>query len=122
MKKAKPEIIPGRLSSNKEYSHFLLEIKTRIRDAQYAALKAVNTELIQLYWDIGKKIVEKQEWGKSIVETLAQDLQLEYPGIKGFSSANLWRMRNFYLNYKDSEKLAPLVREISWAKNLIIMI
>lgn len=103
------------------YSNFLLEIKTRIKEAQYAALKAVNTELIQLYWDLGKKIVEKQLWGKSIVENLAQDLQKEFPGIKGFSSANLWRMRNFYLNYTESKILAPLVREISWVKNIIIM-
>ncbi len=104
-----------------DYVEFLSEIKQRIAQAQYSALKSVNKELISLYWDIGKKIVEKQEWGKSVVETLAKDLQREYPGIKGFSSANLWRMRNFYLNYKDSEKLAPLVREISWVKNIIIM-
>jgi predicted nuclease of restriction endonuclease-like (RecB) superfamily len=104
-----------------DYRHFLIEIKQRIREAQYSALKAVNKELIGLYWDIGKKIVEKQDWGKSIVETLAKDLQAEYPSVGGFSSANLWRMRNFYLNYKASEKLAPLVREISWVKNIIIM-
>lgn len=108
----------------KEYQMFLVEVKQRIRDAQYSALKAVNKELILLYLDIGKKIVEKQEelgWGRSIVENLAKDLQKEYPGIKGFSSANIWRMRNFYLSYKNDEKLAPLVREISWAKNIIIM-
>lgn len=112
------------ISISIEYSLFLSEIKERIRDAQYVALKVVNKELIILYWDIGKKIVEQQEkygWGKSIVETLASDLQKEYPGIKGFSNANLWRMKTFYLNYKNSEKLAPLVREISWAKNIIIM-
>ncbi len=108
-------------SHSKEYRHFLLDIKQRIRDAQYTALKSVNKELIQLYWDIGGKIMERQDWGKSIVETLARDLQEEYPGIKGFSSANLWRMRTFYLNYSGSEKLAPLVREISWTKNVIIM-
>jgi predicted nuclease of restriction endonuclease-like (RecB) superfamily len=55
------------------------------------------------------------------VETLARDLQNEFPGIQGFSSANLWRMRNFFLAYHDNEKLAPLVREISWTKNVIIM-
>lgn len=111
-------------SISKDYIIFLSEIKERIRNAQYAALKGVNKELITLYWDIGKKIVEQQEkygWGKAIVETLAKDLQKEYHGIKGFSSANLWRMRTFYLNYKNSEKLAPMVREISWAKNIIIM-
>ena len=112
------------LSKDKKYSEFLLDIKNRIREAQYAALKTVNKELINLYWDLGKKIVEKQEqfsWGKAVVENLAKDLQKEYQGIKGFSTANLWRMRTVYLNYKDSEKLAPLVREISWVKNIIIM-
>jgi predicted nuclease of restriction endonuclease-like (RecB) superfamily len=111
-------------SIEKEYFSFLSEIKEKITASQYAALKAVNKELISLYWDLGKRIVEQQEkhnWGKSIVETLAKDLQKEYPGIKGFSSANLWRMRNFYLHYRDNEKLAPLVREISWTKNLIIL-
>ncbi len=111
-------------SISKNYIIFLSEIKERIKVAQYAALNVVNKELITLYWDIGKKIVEQQEkygWGKAIVETLAKDLQKEYPEIKGFSSANLWRMRTFYLNYKNSEKLAPLVREISWTKNIIIM-
>jgi hypothetical protein len=57
---------------------------------------------------------EKLGWGKSIVETLARDLQKEFPGIQGFSSANLWRMRNFYITYQENGKLAPLVREISW--------
>jgi len=107
-----------------EYKTFLKEIKERIYKAQYDALKAVNKELINLYWDMGRSIVAKQDelgWGKAIVETLAKDLQKEFPGIQGFSSANLWRMRNFYLTYHQNEKLAPLVREISWTKNIIIM-
>ncbi|MBI4687359.1 MAG: DUF1016 domain-containing protein [Nitrospirae bacterium] len=107
-----------------EYKTFFKEIKERIYKAQYDALKAVNKELINLYWDIGKSIVAKQEklgWGKAIVETLAKDLQKEFPGIQGFSSANLWRMRNFYLTYWSNEKLAPMVREISWTKNIMIM-
>jgi predicted nuclease of restriction endonuclease-like (RecB) superfamily len=77
-----------------------------------------------LYWDIGKKIVEKQDefgWGKSIVENLSTDLRSSFPGIAGFSSGNLWRMRTFFLRYCGNQKLAPLVREISWAKNIIIM-
>src|SRR5208282_1434860 len=106
------------------YKTFLKEIKERIYKAQYDALKTVNKELINLYWDIGRSIVAKQEklgWGKAIVETLAKDLQKEFPGIQGFSIANLWRMRNFYISYQENEKLAPLVREISWTKNVIIM-
>jgi predicted nuclease of restriction endonuclease-like (RecB) superfamily len=112
------------LSSEKRYADFFLEIKQRIKEAQYVALKAVNKELIMLYWDIGKRIVEQQEshrWGKAIVENLAKDLQKEYPGIRGFSAQNLWYMRQFYLRYKEKTKLQPMVGEISWAKNLIIM-
>lgn len=105
----------------KDYVIFLSNIKKKILESQYSALKAVNKELINLYFDIGKSIVDKQEWGKSIVETLSIDLQKAFPGVKGFSSANIWRMRNFFLIYKENEKLAPLVREISWSKNLLIM-
>jgi len=107
-----------------EYKVFVTEIKKRIRNAQYAALKSVNKELIGLYWDIGKMIVEKQErlgWRKSIVETLANDLHFEFPGIDGFSSRNLWNMRNFYLLYVDFPKLQPVAAEISWTKNIIIL-
>jgi predicted nuclease of restriction endonuclease-like (RecB) superfamily len=77
-----------------------------------------------LYWDIGGKIVDNQKkygWGKAIVETLAKDLQTEFPGVAGYSADNLWRMRKFYLNYANKPKLAPLVQEIAWAHNIIIM-
>ena len=106
------------------YSNLLVEIKQRIRSAQYEALKAVNKELIALYWDIGHLIVTRQEgktWGKSIVQQLAKDLQAEFPGIGGYSTANLWRMKLFYESYVDNEKLAPMVREISWSHNLVIL-
>lgn len=106
-----------------DYRAFFREIKEKILDAQYKALKFVNLELISLNWDIGKSIVEKQEqlgWGKSVVETLSKDLQSEFSGIQGFSSQNLWRMRRFYLSYQKNEKLAPLVREIGWSHNIVI--
>jgi predicted nuclease of restriction endonuclease-like (RecB) superfamily len=77
---------------NQSYNGFITDIKQRIRTAQYAAMKAVNKEQIQLNWDIGRMIVEKQEqhgWGKSIVEQVAKDLQEEFPGQSGFSKANL---------------------------------
>jgi len=106
------------------YKNFLTDIKHRIRSAQYAALKAVNKEQIQLNWDIGKSIVEKQEllgWGKSVVAQLSKDLQEEFPGQSGWSIDNLWRMRKLYLNYKDLPNLAPLVQEIGWTHNIIIL-
>lgn len=101
-----------------------MEVKQRIRSAQYAALRAVNKELITLYWDIGELIITQQQgetWGKSVVGTLSQDLKTEFPGISGFSAANLWRMKLFYETYVNNEKLAPLVREIGWTHNLVIM-
>ena len=55
------------------------------------------------------------------MHVLSDELQKEFPGAKGYSAANLWRMRNFYLTYKDSKKLAPMVREISWSNNVVIM-
>lgn len=106
------------------YGEVLTEIKQRIHAAQYEALRAVNSKLISLYWDIGKIIVSRQEgetWGKSVVKTLAQDLQQAFPGISGFSSSNLWRMKLFYESYQELEKLAPMVREIGWSHNLVIM-
>lgn len=108
----------------KDYGILLADIKQRIRSAQYDALKAVNKELISLYWDIGKIIIERlkgKSWGKSVVEELASDLQQEFPAVGGFSSSNLWRMKGFFETYADSTKLAPLVREISWSHNLVIM-
>ncbi len=107
-----------------EYAELLKNIKERITAAQYEALKTVNKELIALYWDIGRMIVERQDkesWGKSVVELLSKDLQAEFPGIRGFSMQNLWYMRQFYLNYRGNQKLQPMVGEISWTKNLVIM-
>jgi predicted nuclease of restriction endonuclease-like (RecB) superfamily len=108
----------------KDYAVFLHDIKQRISAAQYAALKAVNKELIGLYWGIGKMIVERQEkesWGKSVVERLSLDLQKEFPGMMGFSARNIWYMRNFYTIYGKNTKLQPLVAEIGWAHNVVII-
>lgn len=108
----------------KEYTEFLMEIKTKIRKSQYEAMKAVNVTLIKLYWEIGQEIYNRQEekgWGKSVVEILAKELKEEFPNVKGFSARNLWRMRNLYVAYKDNEILPPLVAEISWSKNIVIM-
>jgi predicted nuclease of restriction endonuclease-like (RecB) superfamily len=101
-----------------------MEVQQRIRSAQYEALKAVNREMINLYWDIGQMIVIKQQdasWGKSVVEQLAKDLQAEFPGISGFSARNIWNMRNFYVTYSQNQKLQPMVAEIGWTHNLVIL-
>ena len=112
------------LGKPQDYPRLLSEIKERIRSAQYEALKAVNKELVGLYWDIGRLIVERQEaqgWGKAVVEQLAADLRTEFPGVGGFSASNLWRMKAFFEAYTGLEKLAQLVREIGWSHNLALL-
>lgn len=112
------------LSSAKEYGDFLVLVKNRIRQAQYQALRAANQQLLALCWDLGESIHRKQEtlgWGRSVVETLARDLQAEFPGQHGFSATNLWLMRQFYEEYQNQPNLQPLVGEISWTKNVLIM-
>lgn len=122
--KANDKTPMNKLDQPGDYPSLLSEIKERIRSAQYEALKAVNTELVGLYWDIGRMIVGRQAgetWGKAIVQQLAGDLQNEFPGVGGFSASNLWRMKAFFEAYTGLEKLAPLVREISWSHNLAIL-
>ncbi|QIL78261.1 MULTISPECIES: YhcG family protein [Hymenobacter] len=107
-----------------DYAQLLTALTHRVRAAQYRALQQVNREQMQLYWDLGQLIAERQQqqgWGKAVVETLARDLQREFAGVSGFSVQNLWYMRQFYLEYSASELLQPLVGEISWAKHLLIM-
>ena len=111
------------IQNDNEFQIFVKEIKERILSSQYEALKKVNKELINLYWNIGKDIVTKQEaygWGKSVVENLSAELQKEFVGIKGFSAQNLWNMRQFYLEYYQNEKLQTLSREIGWSHNVEI--
>lgn len=102
---------------------FIADIKQKVRQAQYDALKVVNTQLINLYWEIGKSISEKQSenWGKAVVPMLSKELQKEFPGIGGFSEGNLWLMAQFFNEYHIVEFLVPLVREISWSKHTSIL-
>ena len=100
------------------------EIISIIERARERAFHAVNRELISMYWEIGGYIsnkVKEAGWGKAVVEDFARFIQTERPDLKGFSASNIWRMRQFYDLYCENEKLAPLVREISWTQNLLIM-
>jgi predicted nuclease of restriction endonuclease-like (RecB) superfamily len=102
---------------------FFDEIKSKIRTAQYAAMREVNIQLIELYWEIGKAISEKQKlgWGKNVVRKLSDELLQEFPKSTGLSASNLWLMSQFYNNYYQIENLVPLVREIPWTHNVIIL-
>ncbi|NQU39466.1 MAG: DUF1016 domain-containing protein [Lentisphaerae bacterium] len=106
----------SRSISYPEYPAFLAEVKARIQHARLSAGRAVNQELILLYWDIGQGIVEKQRntgWGDAVVERLASDLRAAFPDVRGFSAANLWRMKQLYTVHTAPEFLAQAVREFS---------
>jgi len=123
-----------------DYVQFLSDLKKRILTARVSVARAVNRGLILLYWDIGRAIVEKQEllnWGDSVVEMVAKDLQRDLPAITGLSPRNLRDMKRFYLVYTDDtiwrqavaklneekvvEFLRQLVAEIPWGHNLLIL-
>lgn len=98
-----------------DYPAFLTEVKGRIQSARLAAGRAVNRELVLLYWDIGRGIVEKQTVqgrGESVVERLSADLRAEFPDMRGLSPGNMWRMRPFFEVHSDPEFLAQVAREI----------
>jgi predicted nuclease of restriction endonuclease-like (RecB) superfamily len=104
-----------------EYRAFVTELKTRVAAARLSAVQAVNRELILLYWDIGRAIVERQQalgWGEAVVEQLARDLQDEYPGMRGFSAQNLWRMQQLYVTHTAPDFLSQVVRELGGKDDL----
>ena len=100
------------------------EVIAIIDNARESAFRAVNRELINMYWDIGEYVslrVTNGGWGKSVVKEFSDYIQSRYVGIKGFSSSNIWRMKQFYETYRGNEKLATLLRELTWSHYLYIM-
>ncbi len=100
------------------------EIVRLIEASREKALQAVNTALIDLYWQVGETIsrkIEAAEWGDGVVDELAAYIARTQPGLRGFTRANLFRMRQFYQTYCGEEKVAPLVRQLPWTHNLIIL-
>lgn len=106
------------------YPELLADLKSQIQGAQIKAALAVNSELIRLYWEIGRVILERQEqegWGAKIIDKLAVDLQREFPGMKGLSARNMKYMRKFADAYPPGEKVPQLVAQIPWGHNRIIL-
>lgn len=101
------------------------EVVSMIQQTKANVISIANTALIDLYWKVGKYISDKlivSEWGDGVVKQLAEYIEKTSPDVKGFSDKNLWRMKQFYETYCDAdEKLSPVVRQISWINNLIIM-
>lgn len=100
------------------------EVVEMIRSARTKAFQAATKLTVDLYWQVGEYVhhkVERESWGKSTVQGLADHIRTTLPGIRGFSAQNLWRMRQFYEAYRNDEKLSPLVRELPWTHNMIIL-
>ena len=100
------------------------EITELIQSAKQRAYRAVNTELVNLYWQVGEIIchrVAEEGWGKGTIEALSVYIRESQPDIRGFSAQNLWRMRQFHETYRDQQILSSLLRELPWTHNLLIM-
>jgi len=99
-----------------DYRRFIEDLKARVTDARISAARHVNRDMILLYWDIGRAIDEKQKihsWGDAVVEMVARDLNVAFPGATGFSPQNVWRMRQFYRDHTDTQFLAQFVRDLN---------
>lgn len=112
------------------YAELLADLKRHIGTAQVRAAVAVNRELVELYWRIGREIVERQEregWGKGVIERLARDLQAAFPGLQGFSPSNVWRMRAFFLGHaRGGEELQgggppEFATTLPWGHNVVLV-
>jgi predicted nuclease of restriction endonuclease-like (RecB) superfamily len=106
------------------YVDWLAELKSRIHFAQQRAALAVNQELVTLYWQIGRDILERQAgqgWGAKVIERLAMDLRNAFPDMKGFSRANLMYMRAFAEAWPDTEIVQQLVGRLPWGHNLVLI-
>jgi hypothetical protein len=104
---------------SKELERSFVEVVGLIQRARHKAYQAVNTVLIDLYWQVGEYVsvkVEKEKWGKSVVQKLSDYLQAQQPDLQGFSAPNIWRMKQFYETYGGNKKLSTLLREFNLTK------
>jgi len=109
------------LINNKEYFSLLKDVKMRIKHAQYKAAMGANKELMELYWNIGKIIIDNTKYGAKFIENLSMDILLEFPDIQGFSVRNLKYMRRFAETYPDFQKGQQPVAFLPWRNNLTLM-
>ena len=126
MKPVKPRDKQSRTASAAaaEQEERFAEVVRMIQVAREQTLAAVNTALIDLYWQVGKTIsarIASDGWGKGTVTALASYIQSRQPGLRGFSPQNLWRMRQFFDTYRDQAELSTLLRELPWSSHLHIL-
>lgn len=104
-----------------KYKEIFKNVKNEILQAQYRAMQVVNKELIFMYWNIGKIILENSEWGNKFIDTLSIDLKVEFPEIHGFSTRNLKYMKKIALEYPDFEFVQQVVAQIPWGHNIVLL-
>ncbi len=107
-----------------DYAVFLEDIKNRVANAQIKAALSVNRELVLLYWQIGREILNRQKmqgWGAKVIERLAKDLKEAFPAMKGFSRTNLLYMRSFAENYSDEAFVQAVLGQITWYHNIALL-
>lgn len=122
------------LTTDKHYRQWLIDIKQRIRQSQLKAATAVNTALLEFYWNLGADIVKKQKhtaWGSGFLKQLSQDLMVEFPDMKGFSHRNLKAVKQWYLFYHKEDTIGqqpvaqlakqPALTQIPWGHNIVII-
>jgi predicted nuclease of restriction endonuclease-like (RecB) superfamily len=113
------------LTTTAEYRQLITELKEKIQSAQIKAALSVNAQLIELYWDIGRLITERQKasgWGEGIIEQLAKDLSREFSTLKGFSRRNLYYMKRFYGFYAGGgQNVQQVVAQIPWGHHVILV-
>ena len=112
------------ISEIEKYNSFLVDIKTQIKLSQQKAFNAVNQEMISLYFNIGKMIDTWQKelgWGAKVIDKLSLDILNEFPTMSGFSTRNLKLMVQFYKEYSNDEFVQPIVAQIPWTHNIILI-
>ena len=113
------------LIQSDDYRALIEDLKSRIHAAQLKAAVTVNTQLIELYWDIGKLITERQaasHWGDDVINQISKDLTQEFERLKGFSRRNLYRIKRWYGFYaKENENVPQAVAQIPWGHNALIL-
>ena len=109
------------LMNEPEYLAVLEDVKAQIGAARQAAVRSMNTGLVVLYWNVGRLIDDRSQWGNKFIENLARDIRSFYPGIRGFSIRNLKYMLRFAREYPDLEVVQTLSAQLSWSHHLALL-
>jgi len=104
----------------KDFKTIVENIKNEIYKTQVSIMSDANKHLIELYYNVGRYVSENSSWGSKFIVNLEREIKLDFPNLKGFSARNLKRMKRFYAEYKDFEKVPPAVAQLPWTHNVIL--